>query len=58
MSYPKCLSAKSLEKRYRDAGISEDKIQFLKDLCLSCMNLYGVIHAEQLWFVILPVSNP
>lgn len=51
MSYPKYLSMKSLEKRYRDAGISESKIQFLKDLCLSCMNLYGVIHAEQIWDV-------
>ena len=57
MSYPKCLSVKSLEKRYRDAGISEDKIQFLKDLCLSCMNLYGVIHAEQLWAVYKELSE-
>ena len=48
---------KSLEKRYRDAGISESKIQFLKDLCLSCMNLYGAIHAEQLWSVYKELSE-
>ena len=57
MSYPKFLSVKSLEKRYRDAGISENKIQFLKDLCLSCMNLYGAIHAEQLWAVYKELSE-
>ena len=57
MSYPKYLSIKSLEKRYRDAGISEKKVQFLKDLCLSCMNLYGVISAEQLWDVYKELSE-
>jgi len=51
MSYPQYLSAKSLEKRYREAGISENKICFLKDFCLACVNLYGAIHADQLWDV-------
>lgn len=57
MSYPKYLSTKSLEKRYRDAGISENKMQFLKDLCLSSINLYGAIHAEQLWEVYKELSE-
>ena len=57
MSYPKYLSRKSLEKRYRDAGIPESKIRFLKDLCLSSMNLYGAIHAEQLWEVYKELSE-
>lgn len=57
MSYPKYLSRKSLEKRYRDAGIPESKIRFLKDLCLSSMNLYGAIHAKQLWEVYKELSE-
>ena len=57
MSYPKYLSVKSLEKRYRDSGISESKIQFLKDLCLSGVDLYGAIHAEQLWDVYKELSE-
>ncbi|MEE0954205.1 MAG: hypothetical protein U0L49_00145 [Eubacterium sp.] len=57
MSYPKYLSQKSLEKRYRDAGISEHKIQFLKDFCLSCMNLYGAVHADELWEVYKELSE-
>lgn len=57
MSYPKYLSKKSLEKRYRDTGIAEGKIQFLKDLCLSCVNLYGAIHAGQLWDVYKELSE-
>lgn len=57
MSYPKHLSMKGLEKRYRDAGIPESKIRFIKDLCLSCMNLYGAIHAEELWEVYKELST-
>ena len=57
MSYPKYLSIKSLEKRYRDAGISEQKIQFLKELCLSCMNFYGAVHAEELWEIYKELSE-
>ncbi len=57
MSYPKYLSRKSLEKRYHDAGISESKILFLKDLCLASMNLYGAIHAQQLWEVYKELSE-
>ena len=57
MGYPKRLSAKSLEKRYQEARIAESKIRFLKDLCLACMNLYGAIHAEDLWEVYKELSE-
>ena len=57
MSYPKYLSEKNLEKRYRESGIPEDKIIFIKDLCHAAVNLYGTIHAEELWSVYRELSE-
>ena len=57
MSYPKSLSEKSLKKKYQDAGLSESKVLFMKDLCLACMNLYGAIHATDIWDVYKELSG-
>ena len=57
MNYPKPLSKKTLERRYREAGIDEAKSQFLHKLFLASSNLYGVISLRDLWKVCREVQE-
>lgn len=45
MSYPKPLSEKSLQRKYAEAGLSEEKAGFLRDFFTACTNLYGALYA-------------
>ena len=41
--YPKPLSEKTLQKKYADLKLSEEKIAFIKQFVLACTNLYGFL---------------
>jgi hypothetical protein len=41
MSYPKPLSEKTIERLYREAGISNEMQTYLHTLFAACANLYG-----------------
>ena len=43
MPYPKPLSEKSLEKLYKDAGLTNEARSFLYAFFTACANLYGMI---------------
>ena len=45
------LSPKTLEKKYTELGLSQDKIDLLHDYFLCFSNLYGVISIEEAWNV-------
>lgn len=47
----KPLSPKTLEKKYAELGLSQDKIDLLHDYFLCFSNLYGVISVEEAWNV-------
>lgn len=49
MSYPKPLASKTLDKLYANAGINDEKKEFLHKLFLVCCNLYGIITIRDLW---------
>ena len=49
MAYPKPLSEKSLEKKYREAGISAEARDFLHKLFAACANYYGVLCVSTVW---------
>ena len=57
MPYPKPLSSKSLDRLYRESGVSTDNIAFIRTLCTAAANLYGVIHAIDLWHVYKELSE-
>ncbi len=47
----KPLSPKTLEKKYAELGLSQDKIDLLHDYFLCFSNLYGVISVGEAWNV-------
>lgn len=49
MSYPKPLSQPSLEKRYKEAGLSQEARDFLHKLFAACANLYGALMMRDVW---------
>lgn len=51
MAYPKPLTQKSLEKRYKEAGLNEEKISFIRTFFTACVNLYGSIQVCYAWDV-------
>ncbi len=51
MTYPKPLSEKSIKKMYDESGLSEEKIDFLRNFFEAAANLYGVIPLSDLWEV-------
>ncbi len=57
MSYPKPLSERSLEKMYREAGLSEKKREFLHALFAACAHLYGAIDMRGVWEVYRQMKN-
>lgn len=57
MSYPKPLSQKSIDRLYRESGISPDIISFIRTFCTAAANLYGVICAIDLWHVYKELSE-
>lgn len=51
MAYPKPLSQKTLDKMYQESGLTEEKIDFLRNLFDSAAALYGIITLDDLWKV-------
>ena len=51
MSYPKPLSQKTLDKMYKESGLSKEKIEFLGKLFDGAAALYGIITLKDLWNV-------
>ncbi|MBO4885878.1 MAG: hypothetical protein J5602_11260 [Clostridia bacterium] len=49
MPYPKPLSEKSLEKLYKDAGLTNEARSFLYAFFAACANLYGMIALRHVW---------
>lgn len=49
--YPKPLSEKSLQKKYAELNLGNEKIDFLKNFILASTNLYGRISIRDIWEV-------
>lgn len=49
--YPKPLSEKSLQKKYAELNLDNEKIDFLKKFILAGTNLYGRISIRDIWEV-------
>ena len=49
MSYPKPLSEKSLEKRYKESGLTDEARFYLHRVFAACANLYGAISLRHIW---------
>ena len=49
--YPHPWSEKSLQKKYAELNLSDEKINFIKQLILACTNLYGRISIRDIWEV-------
>ena len=49
MSYPKPLSEKSLERLYKESGLTEEARTFLHAFFAACANLYGAIALRHVW---------
>ncbi|MBO7423566.1 MAG: hypothetical protein J6T99_09320 [Oscillospiraceae bacterium] len=49
MSYPKPLSEKTIERLYREAGISNEMQTYLHTLFAACANLYGALSLRDAW---------
>lgn len=49
MAYPKPLSAKSLARLYEQAGIDDQKSEYLHKAFLACSNLYGMVLLRAVW---------
>lgn len=47
--YPKPLSEKSIERLYRESGLSEEARTFLRTFFTACANLYGAIALRHAW---------
>ena len=60
MAYPKPLSQKSIERRYHEAGMSDEVRRFLHDLFAACANLYGGIPLRDVWeiYKYLEITSP
>ncbi len=49
MAYPKPLSEKSLEKLYKESGLTEEARSCLSRFFAACANLYGAIALRYVW---------
>ena len=49
MSYPKPLSEKSLEKLYKESGLTNEARSYLHRFFAACANLYGAIDLRHAW---------
>lgn len=57
MYYPKPLSEKSLDKLYKESGLTTEQTDFLHKLFCAAANLYGVIPLAHLWEVYKDLSE-
>ena len=57
MYYPKPLSRKSLDKLYKESGLTAEQTDFLHKLFCAAANLYGVIPLAHLWEVYKDLSE-
>ena len=51
MTYPKPLSVKTIERMYRESGLTQEQREFLTGLFEGASFLYGVIQLKDLWSV-------
>ena len=51
MTYPKPLSVKTIERMYRESGLTQEQREFLSGLFEGASFLYGVIQLKDLWSV-------
>lgn len=51
MAYPKPLTKKTIERKYKEAGLTEAKISFIRTFFAACVNLYGSIQVCHAWEV-------
>ncbi len=60
MTFPKPLGEKTLQRMYKDAGLTEEKVEYLHALFEGAANLYGAILLGDLWAVYetLTYRNP
>lgn len=49
MAYPKPLSEKSIERLYRESGLTEDARSFLHAFFAACANVYGALALRHAW---------
>ncbi|MBQ3335467.1 MAG: hypothetical protein IJG85_07795 [Eubacteriaceae bacterium] len=49
MQYPKPLSERSIERMYKQAGLSDEARGFLHEFFAACANLYGAISMRDVW---------
>ena len=49
MPYPKPLSEKTIERLYKEAGLSEETRSYLHTLFAACANLYGALCLRAVW---------
>lgn len=57
MAYPKPLSEKTIIKRYKEAGLDESKITFIRTFFKACANLYGAIAIRDIWDIYKEVAS-
>ena len=57
MPYPKPLSEKSLEKMYKESGLSVAARDFLHSFFAACANLYGAISLRYAWQIYRQLKN-
>lgn len=57
MTPPKPLGEKALQRMYKEAGLSEEKVDYLHRLFEGAANLYGVIMLSNLWHVYLTLTE-
>lgn len=51
MAYPKPLSQKTIDRMYRESGLTDEQIAFIGNLFDSAAALYGLITLSDLWSV-------
>lgn len=51
MAYPKPLTAKTIERRCKELGLTDKKVAFLQKFYQAAANLYGVVPVGHLWSI-------
>lgn len=57
MTYPKPLSEKTIERMYRESGLTQEQREFLTGLFEGASSLYGIIQLKDLWNVYKELSE-
>ena len=57
MPYPKPLSEKSLERLYKESGLTGEERSFLQSFFSACASLYGAIPLRHVWTIYQQVKD-